>query len=99
MDLRRLEIFAKVAELGSFSRAAEALFLTQPTISEHVRALEDELRKKFPVEINEAALSSVKLPEQLVQPGSAAQPDPAKPRTPQPEQAGDAAAPSSNVGK
>ncbi|HEX3176018.1 MAG TPA: selenium metabolism-associated LysR family transcriptional regulator [Methylomirabilota bacterium] len=43
MDLRRLEIFAKVAELGSFSRAAEALFLTQPTISEHVRGLEDEL--------------------------------------------------------
>jgi DNA-binding transcriptional LysR family regulator len=43
MDLRRLEIFAKVAELGSFSRAAEALFLTQPTVSEHVRALEDEL--------------------------------------------------------
>jgi DNA-binding transcriptional LysR family regulator len=43
MDLRRLEILAKVAELGSFSRAAEALFLTQPTVSEHVRALEDEL--------------------------------------------------------
>src|SRR2546426_8843000 len=43
MDLRRLEIFAKVAELGSFSRAAEALFLTQPTISEPIRALEDEL--------------------------------------------------------
>ena len=43
MDLRRLEIFAKVAELGSFSRAAEALFLPQPTISEHIRALEDEL--------------------------------------------------------
>ena len=43
MDLRRLEIFAKVAELGSFSRAAEALFLTQPTVSEHIRALEVEL--------------------------------------------------------
>jgi DNA-binding transcriptional LysR family regulator len=43
MDLRRLEVFAKVAELGSFSRAAEALFLTQPTISEHVRALELEV--------------------------------------------------------
>jgi len=27
MDLRRLEVFAKVAELGSFPRAAEALFL------------------------------------------------------------------------
>ena len=43
MDLRRLEIFAKVAELGSFSRAAQALALTQPTVSEHVRSLEDEL--------------------------------------------------------
>ena len=43
MDLRRLEIFVKVAELASFSRAAQALSLTQPTVSEHVRALEDEL--------------------------------------------------------
>lgn len=43
MDLRRLEVFVKVAELGSFSRAAEALALTQPTVSEHVRALEAEL--------------------------------------------------------
>ena len=43
MDLRQLEIFLKVAELGSFSRAAEALFLTQPTVSEHIRTLEDEL--------------------------------------------------------
>jgi DNA-binding transcriptional LysR family regulator len=43
VDLRQLEIFVKVAELGSFSRAAEALFLTQPTVSEHIRTLEDEL--------------------------------------------------------
>jgi DNA-binding transcriptional LysR family regulator len=43
MDLRRLEVFLKVAELGSFSRAAEALFLTQPTVSEHIRALEEDL--------------------------------------------------------
>jgi DNA-binding transcriptional LysR family regulator len=43
MDLRQLEIFTRVAELGSFSRAAEALHLTQPTVSEHIRALEDEL--------------------------------------------------------
>jgi DNA-binding transcriptional LysR family regulator len=43
MDLRQLEIFAKVAELGSFSKAADALRLTQPTVSEHIRALEDEL--------------------------------------------------------
>ena len=43
VDLRQLEIFVKVAELGSFSRAAEALFMTQPTVSEHIRTLEDEL--------------------------------------------------------
>ena len=43
MDLRQLEIFVRVAELGSFSRAAEALSLTQPTVSEHIRSLEDEL--------------------------------------------------------
>ncbi len=43
MDLRQLEIFVKVAELGSFSKAADALFLTQPTVSEHIRTLEDEL--------------------------------------------------------
>ena len=43
MDLRQLEIFVKVAELKSFSKAAEALFLTQPTVSEHIRTLEQEL--------------------------------------------------------
>jgi DNA-binding transcriptional LysR family regulator len=43
VDLRQLEIFVKVAELGSFSKAAESLFLTQPTVSEHIRTLEDEL--------------------------------------------------------
>jgi DNA-binding transcriptional LysR family regulator len=43
VDLRQLEIFVKVAELGSFSRAAEALYLTQPTVSEHIRTLEEEL--------------------------------------------------------
>ena len=42
MDLRQLEIFVKVAEFGSFSKAAEALYLTQPTVSEHIRTLEDE---------------------------------------------------------
>jgi DNA-binding transcriptional LysR family regulator len=43
MDLRQLEVFAQVATLGSFSRAAEALHLSQPTVSEHIRALEEEL--------------------------------------------------------
>lgn len=41
MDLHRLEIFVKVAELKSFTLAAEALHLSQPTVSEHIRSLEE----------------------------------------------------------
>lgn len=40
MDIRRLEVFCKVFELKSFTRAAEALSLSQPTVSEHIRLLE-----------------------------------------------------------
>ena len=41
MDLHRLEIFCKVAEFKSFTLAAEALSLSQPTVSEHIRSLEE----------------------------------------------------------
>src|SRR5262249_29815440 len=40
---RQPEAFAGVAEPRSFSRAADALRLTQSTVSEHVRLLEDEV--------------------------------------------------------
>lgn len=43
MDLRLLQIFCRVYEERSFSKAAEALRLAQPTVSEHVRALEQLL--------------------------------------------------------
>ncbi len=43
MQFKQLEAFVKVAELKSFSRAAEELYLTQPTVSAHVKALEEEL--------------------------------------------------------
>lgn len=43
LDYRRLEAFCKVYELRSFSRAGEDLFLSQPTISAHVLALEKTL--------------------------------------------------------
>lgn len=43
MDVRRLEAFRKVYELGSFSKAGQDLFLSQPTISAHVLSLEQEL--------------------------------------------------------
>ena len=43
MELRQLEYFLKCAELGSLTRAAEALYTTQPHVSQVVRALEREL--------------------------------------------------------
>lgn len=43
MDFRQLEVYVAVVELCSFSRAAEKLYLSQPTISAHVSALEKEL--------------------------------------------------------
>ncbi|HEY6330959.1 MAG TPA: LysR family transcriptional regulator, partial [Blastocatellia bacterium] len=43
MDLFQLEVFLTVAREGSFSRAAEKLYRTQPAISQAVRKLEREL--------------------------------------------------------
>ncbi len=43
MDLFQLEVFVTVAREGSFSRAAEKLYRTQPAVSQAVRKLEDEL--------------------------------------------------------
>jgi DNA-binding transcriptional LysR family regulator len=43
MDLRRLEIFYRVLNEGGFTRAARSMSLTQPTLSEAVRLLEEEL--------------------------------------------------------
>jgi DNA-binding transcriptional LysR family regulator len=40
LDPRRVLTFREVARLGSFSRAAEALALTQPAVSQQVAALE-----------------------------------------------------------
>lgn len=43
MDMKRLAFFCQVVELKSFTRAAEKLHLTQPTVSEGVRLLEETL--------------------------------------------------------
>lgn len=47
MDLRCLNTFVQVAELGSFSRAGEKLGYSQPTISVHIRQLEEELEVRL----------------------------------------------------
>ena len=47
MDLKQLEYFVRVAELGSFTRASVALNIAQPALSRQVRLLEVELRQNL----------------------------------------------------
>ncbi|MDB5915187.1 MAG: LysR family transcriptional regulator [Ramlibacter sp.] len=47
MDLKQLEYFVRVAELGSFTRAAIELDVAQPALSRQVRLLEVELRQNL----------------------------------------------------
>ncbi|WCN37918.1 cidABC operon transcriptional activator CidR [Aneurinibacillus uraniidurans] len=43
MDIRHLQYFVKVAQLKSFTKAAQALYITQPTISKMIKSIEEEL--------------------------------------------------------
>ncbi|MBI2771272.1 MAG: LysR family transcriptional regulator [Burkholderiales bacterium] len=47
MDLKQLEYFVRVAELGSFTRASGVLDIAQPALSRQVRLLEVELRQNL----------------------------------------------------
>jgi LysR family nitrogen assimilation transcriptional regulator len=47
MDLKQLEYFVRVAELGSFTKASVALDVAQPALSRQVRLLEVELRQNL----------------------------------------------------
>lgn len=47
MDLGQLEAFVQVANQRSFSRAAEALFLTQPSVTARIQALERDLGERL----------------------------------------------------
>jgi len=47
MDLKQLEYFVRVAELGSFTKAAVTLDVAQPALSRQVRLLEVELRQNL----------------------------------------------------
>ncbi len=43
MDIHVLELFCRIVESGSFSKAANAAYLTQPTVSGHIKKLEGEV--------------------------------------------------------
>lgn len=43
MDIHHLRVFASVFRQKSFSKASEELSLSQPTVSDHIRTLEEEL--------------------------------------------------------
>jgi LysR family transcriptional regulator, hydrogen peroxide-inducible genes activator len=43
MDIRQLRYFCAVVRVGSFTRAAEQLGVTQPSLSQQIRALENQI--------------------------------------------------------
>ena len=47
MEFKQLESFTAVVRLGSFTRAAEQLYISQPTISTHIRMLEEEFNTRL----------------------------------------------------
>ena len=47
MDLKQIESFVRVAEMGSFTRAVAVLGIAQPLLSRNVRQLKVDLRQTF----------------------------------------------------
>jgi LysR family nitrogen assimilation transcriptional regulator len=47
VTLRQLEIFVTIVDTGSFTKAAEKLHVAQPSISQHIRTLEEELGERL----------------------------------------------------
>ena len=45
MDFKQLRSFVAVADCGSFTQAAARLYASQPTVSSHIRQLEEELHE------------------------------------------------------
>src|SRR5215213_9781176 len=64
VDPRRVLTFREVARLGSFSRAAEALALTQPAVSQQVAALAGHAARELRIGAFPSALAT-RVPQAL----------------------------------
>jgi hypothetical protein len=53
----RIRVFRTVARHLNFSRAAEELFLTQPAVTQQIKALEDEFRVPSSIALADASRS------------------------------------------
>jgi LysR family transcriptional regulator, nitrogen assimilation regulatory protein len=47
MDIRQLRYFVAITESGSFSQAAQKLFVSQPSLSQQIAGLETELKTQL----------------------------------------------------
>lgn len=62
MTFLEIEAFLKITETGSFSAAAEALYVTQPALGRRVRAMEEELG--YPLFVRSKGVRRVELTRQ-----------------------------------
>ncbi|CAM4405072.1 DNA-binding transcriptional LysR family regulator [Paenibacillus endophyticus] len=73
MDLKQLTYFVAVAEAGSFTQAARALHLSQPSLSKMVRLLEEELgvqlidRSAKQITLTDAGMSILRSAKPIIQ--------------------------------
>jgi len=73
MDISAYRAFISVAELGTFSKAAEHLYITQPAVSKRIALLEDQLGSKLfdrvgkRVMLNEAGRALLPIAERIMQ--------------------------------
>jgi len=69
INFRQLEVFRAVAETRSFTRASHRLFVSQSTVSEHIRELEETLKTRL-FERNRRTVSLSAAGEKLLEYGS-----------------------------
>jgi DNA-binding transcriptional LysR family regulator len=70
INFRQLEVFRAVAESRSFTRASHVLFISQSTVSQHIRELEDGLRVRL-FDRNRRNVSLTQAGERLLEHGRA----------------------------